>query len=292
MHLRDLRYFLAVAEEGSITRAAQRLFVSQPALSKQLQALERQLGTSLLQRQPRGVTLTEAGLALLPHARAVLADWDVAATDVRAATPGGTFVIGMQTAVGRGLQRRALATFRAREPGWVPSLRLVAWTDPTAGLADGTSDVAFLWLPLTVDGLVTVALREEPRHVLLPAGHPLAAREVVPFAALLDEPFVALPAQAGALRQHWLAIEARGGRPAVIGAVADTADAVLEMVASGLGVALLAEGNVPLYARPGVITRPTSGLGPAVLALAWRDCDRRPVVAAFVSALEEVAAAT
>ena len=78
----------------------------------------------------------------------------------------------------------------------------------------------------------------------------------------------------------------------MIGAVADTADAVLEMVASGLGVALIAEGNVPLYARPGVVTRPTSGLGPAVLALAWRESDRRPAVAAFVAAMEEATAAT
>ena len=292
MHLRELRYFLAVAEEGSITRAAQRLFVSQPALSKQLQTLERQLGTSLLRRQPRGVALTEAGLALVPHARAVVTGWDAAATAVREAIPGGTLVIGMQTAVGRGLQRRALATFRAREPGWVPSLRLVPWTDPTAGLADGTSDVAFLWRPLTVDGLDTVSLREEPRHVLLPAGHPLATHDIVPFAALLDEPFVALPAEAGALREHWLATDARGNRPAVIGAVADTADAVLETVASGVGIALLAEGNVALYARPGVVTRPTSGLRPAVLALAWRVSDRRPAVAAFVAAVEEAAAAT
>ncbi len=281
-----------MAEEGSISRAAQRLFVSQPALSKQLQTLERQLGTSLLQRQPRGVALTEAGLALLPHARAVLAAWDAGANAVRASIPGGTLVIGMQTAVGRGLQRRALATFRAREPGWMPSLRLVPWTDPTAGLADGTSDVAFLWRPLTVDGLDSLSLREEPRHVLLPAGHPLAAYDIVPFAKLLDEPFVALPAEAGALREHWLATDARGNRPAVIGSVAETADAVLETVASGVGVALLAEGNVPLYARPGVVTRPTSGLRPAVLALAWRESDRRPAVAAFVAAVEEAAAAT
>ncbi|NEA47339.1 LysR family transcriptional regulator, partial [Streptomyces sp. SID10815] len=76
VHIRELRYFATVAEELHFTRAAQRLYVSQPALSKQIRALERQLGVELFRRTPRGAALTEAGAALLPHARRVLADWD------------------------------------------------------------------------------------------------------------------------------------------------------------------------------------------------------------------------
>ena len=84
VHVRDLRYFLAVAEELHFTRAAERLYVSQPALSKQIRALERQLGVELLRRDPRGVLLTEAGQALLPHARQVLAAWAAAAVAIAA----------------------------------------------------------------------------------------------------------------------------------------------------------------------------------------------------------------
>src|SRR3954466_10590918 len=94
VHVRDLRYFLAVAEELHFTRAAERLYVSQPALSKQIRALERQLGVELLRRDPRGVLLTEAGQALLPHARQVLAAW--------AAADRGTLVVGMSTSPGPG----------------------------------------------------------------------------------------------------------------------------------------------------------------------------------------------
>ena len=113
-------------------------------LSKQLRALERQLGFDLLRRLPRGVDLTPEGEALLPRAQDLLVTWD---RDRRAACAAGarrSLVVGMQTAVGRDLQRNALARLRAE--GWRASLRLVSWSNPTAGLADGTSDVAFLWL--------------------------------------------------------------------------------------------------------------------------------------------------
>lgn len=83
--MRELRYFVTVAEELHFTRAAERLYVSQPALSKQIRALERQLRTELFRREPRGVTLTEAGTALLPHARRVLAGWAEGAAAVEAA---------------------------------------------------------------------------------------------------------------------------------------------------------------------------------------------------------------
>jgi DNA-binding transcriptional LysR family regulator len=287
VHLRELRALVAVAEEQSITRAAQRLFLAQPALSRQLQALERQLGVPLLERLPRGVALTEAGRALLGPAREAVAAWERGRAAVLAATPAGRLVVGMQTAVGRGLQRRALARFAELAPGTVPTLRQVDWRDPTAGLADGSSDVAFVWLPLPMDDVDVLPVAREERVVALPADHRLAGASHIVLADLLDEPFIALPDSAGPLRDAWLAVADRGGRPPVVGAVADTPDAVFEAVASGLGVVLLAAGNADLYARPGVVCRPVGGLSPAVLALAWRRSDRRPVVAAFVRAVDD-----
>lgn len=287
VHLRDLRALIVVAEELSVTRAAQRLLVAQPALSKQLRALERQVGVPLLERLPRGVALTEAGRALLGPAREAVQAWDRGWSAVRALATATQIVVGMQTAVGRGLQRRSLARFSELAPGVVPSLRLVGWSDPTAGLADGSSDVAFVWLPVPLDDVDTLPVATEPRLVALAADHPLAGREQIAFAELLDEPFVALPDSAGPLRDFWLAIDHRGGRPVRVGAVAETTDAVLEAVAAGLGVVLLAAGNAALYERAGVVSRAVDGLSPAVLALAWRASDRRPVVAAFVRAVDE-----
>jgi DNA-binding transcriptional LysR family regulator len=99
VHVRDLRYFAAVAEELHFTRAAERLYVSQPALSKQVRALERQLGVELFRRDRQGVTLTAAGTALLPHARRVLDAWTegAAAVERARAAERGTLVVGMST---------------------------------------------------------------------------------------------------------------------------------------------------------------------------------------------------
>ncbi|MEV4568683.1 LysR substrate-binding domain-containing protein [Nonomuraea sp. NPDC049419] len=286
VHLRELRYFVAVADELNVTRAAERLFVSQPALSKQLRVLERQLGHRLFDRVPSGVVLTRQGAELLPVARDMLERWAAGVERARAAGPAGTLVIGLQTAVGRGLQQEALRRFRSVMPGWEVSLRLVGWEDPSGGLADGSSDVAFLWLPVPPE-LRTYVLVTERRGVAMPADHRLAGLAEVPFDELRDEPFIALPPAAGPLRDFWLGVEHRSGPP-VIGVTAGTAEEVFEAVSSGLGVVLVAEGNAELYRRPGVTYRPVSGLPPGELAIAWRERDARPQVMAFVDALRHV----
>ncbi|MGN9843545.1 LysR family transcriptional regulator [Nonomuraea sp. H19] len=287
VHLRELRYFVAVAEELNVTRAAERLFVSQPALSKQLRVLERQLGFRVFERTPSGVTLTGQGEALLPIARDLLGRWAAGVETARAAVPSGTLVIGMQTAVGRGLQQEALRLFRTAMPGWEVSLRLVGWGDPSGGLADGSSDVAFIWLP-AAPGLSTYVLATEDRGVAMPADHPLAGLAKVPFAALRDEPFIALPPAAGPLRDFWLGRDARDDEP-VVGVTANTPEEVFEAVTSGLGVVLVAEGNATLYNRPGMAYRPVAGLPPGELAIARREGDKRPQVMAFIDALRSVA---
>ncbi|MFF4648485.1 LysR family transcriptional regulator [Streptomyces sp. NPDC001380] len=283
VHLRDLRYFVAVAEELHFTRAAERLYVSQPALSKQIRVLERQLGFPLFDRRPGGPVLTAQGEALLPRARQLLAAWQDALGAARAAGPAVALTVGMQTAVGRDVQRDVLSGFRDR--GWRITLRLVPWEDPSAGLADGTSDLAFVWLPLPGAGLATRTLARERRWVALPAGHRLADRSEVDFAELGDEPFVALPRSAGPLRDFWLATEARGGREPRVGAEAASPDEVFEAVVSGQGVVLIAEGNVGLYRRSDLVHRPVRGLPAADLAIAWRADDHRPEVAELVAAL-------
>jgi DNA-binding transcriptional LysR family regulator len=284
-HLRELRYFVATAEELTVTASAARLFVSQPALSKQLRALERRLGFDLFVRLPRGLALTDQGSALLPVVRTMLEIWDRGYVEARALTHPRQLVVGMQTAVGRDLQRPAVQRFRDRAPGWTVSLRLVGWDDPTAGLADATSDVAFVWLPIPADDIACRVLVRENRWVALPSGHALADRAEIPFTLLLDEPLVALPAAAGPLRDFWLGLDARS-TPPVIAAEATAADEVLELVNAGVGVALIAEGNAHIYKRPGLTFRPVTDLSPAELAVAWRRTDDRDIVRLFVDSIE------
>jgi DNA-binding transcriptional LysR family regulator len=114
VHLRDLRYFVAVAEELSFTRAAKRLYVSQPVLSKQIRQLERNLRATLLRRDSRGVTLSPAGLALLPHAQRLLKEWSEAADEAVAADAQDHRVlrVGLQTSIGRDLYPAASAALR------------------------------------------------------------------------------------------------------------------------------------------------------------------------------------
>ena len=112
----------------------------------------------------------------------------------------------------------------------------------------------------------------------LPVGHRLAHRAVVPFAELADEPFVALPASAGPMREFWLAVRPPRHSGARIGAEAATADEAFEAVASGAGVALLAAGNAAIYRRDDVVCRPVPDLPPCRLAVMWRSNDRRRVV--------------
>ncbi|MFI6279226.1 LysR substrate-binding domain-containing protein [Streptomyces sp. NPDC050988] len=301
VHGRDLYYFISVAEELSFTRAAERLFVSQPALSKQIRMLERQLGVVLFERDRRTVRLTAVGEALLPHARAVLAAWHVAEAAVEEAKTAEqrTLVIGMSTSPGHGLLPALRTRLVSRHPDAQPVLRQVNWADPTAGLADGSSDVAFVWLPLPDgDRYRYAVVAREPRLVALPDGHPLVARAAsdpegkVDFADLLEEPFLALPPEAGPLRDYWLALDARDGRRPRIGGVVASAEETYEAVAGGQGVALLATGNAPLVVRDEVTAVPVRGVSPSRLAVAACRDDRRTLVLAYLAAAREVGATT
>jgi DNA-binding transcriptional LysR family regulator len=276
----DLRYFVAVAEELSFTRAAgERLFVSQPALSKQIRQLEKSLRASLFDRDRRTVRLTAAGEALLPRARAIIAEWDGARQAV-AGLVGTTLTVGFQTRIGRGLIPSVTARMNDLLPDWRLHFRQVSWADPTAGLGADEVDVAIAWLPMPTRGdLAWRVVSTEDRWVALPPAHRLAALDVVPFDALLDEPFIALPAAAGPARGFWLADDVRRG-PARVAAEAATADETFEAVASGLGVVLLGEGNAGQ--REDVVYRAVTGLPPSELAVVWRAADRRDAVRVFV----------
>ena len=286
VHLRDLRYFVAVAEELNFTRAARRLHLSQPALSKQIQALEAALHAQLLQRNRREVKLTEAGDALLASVRPLLESWDgITATVTEAAARDARVLrVGTLTSIGRALYPGVIDHFEVRQPAWRFELRSFGWGDPTAGLRDRVTDAAFLWLPIDAEEIAYEILVTERRVVALSAKHPLAARSSVSFLAIADEPLLALPETAGPLRDFWLANDQRSGQPARIAAEVTSADETFEMVAAGVAAHLMAEGNAAIYARPGIACVPVDDLDPAHLAIAWRRDDQRAPVKAFVEA--------
>ena len=292
VHVRDLRSFVAVAEEGNVTRAAARLFLSQPAVSRQIQALEQQVQTPLFERGAAGVTLTAAGTALLPHAAATVAAWEEGrrAVETTVQRRAGTVVVGLAIGVGRGLIPTATAEWEAQHPGCRVDVRQAGFGDLTVGVASGAADVGFCWLPLPEDaGLAHRVLVEEARQLALPVDHPLAGRAELLLEDVLDEPFLALPESTGSLRSFWLGDDVRGGRPARIGAVVHSPDETIEALGRGLGVAFISSGNADIYRRPEFVVRPVRGLPPSHLAIAWRADERRATVCDFVEACVQAA---
>lgn len=283
---RLLRSFLAVAEEGSLVRAAERVFVSQPALTKQIRQLENRLGVRLFTRSRTGMALTDAGRELARRAPEVLAAWDDALRAARAAGRRTARVlrVGFVASAANEATPGIVAEFARRRPGWRAELRQAAWTNPSAGLADGEVDAALLRLPFPGQAALRVeVLFSEERWVALPSTHRLAGRAEIAFRELWDEPFVAAPPETGAWRDHWLAADEREGRPVRVGAVTEQPDDWLSAIASGYGIALAPESAARFYARPGVVYRPVTGVSPSRVAVAWAPADdHNPVVRDFV----------
>ncbi|MER5544234.1 LysR family transcriptional regulator [Streptomyces sp. NPDC002589] len=290
---RLLRSFLAVAEDGSLTRAAERVFVSQPALTKQIRQLETQLGVRLFERSRAGMALTDAGRALARRAPALLASWDETLRATRAAGRQAARVlrVGFVASAANEATREIVAEFARRRPGWRAELRQAAWTNPSAGLADGEVDAALLRLPFPGQAALRVeVLFSEARWVALPSGHRLAGRAEIAFRELWDEPFVAAPEETGAWRDHWLAADEREGHPVRVGAVTEQPDDWLSAIANGYGIALAPESAARFYSRPGVVYRPVTGVSPTRVGVAWSPADDgNPVVRDFARCCLELA---
>ncbi|MEU3597244.1 LysR family transcriptional regulator [Streptomyces sp. NPDC006798] len=283
---RLLRYFVAIAEEGSLTRAAERLFVSQPALTKQIRQLETLLGTALFTRSRSGMALTPAGRTLLTKAPDLLSGWDLALRETRRSAdhPARVLRVGFLAGAANESTPEIVAAFGRCRPGWRVDMRQAAWSDPAAGLTTGDVDVALLRLPFPGQETLRVEpLFTEPRWVALPSAHPLAVRDGIPFRDLWDEPFVAAPPETGRWRDFWLAVDEREGHPVRIGAVTDQPDAWLGAIANGYGIALAPASSARFHARPGVTYRPVSGVAPSGVGVAWVPaCETDPAVRDFV----------
>jgi DNA-binding transcriptional LysR family regulator len=267
--LRQLRAFLAVAEELSFSRAAERLVVSTPWISETIKELERQLKLALFLRTTRSVELTDAGRVFAASVTRVLDDLEdsIRAAQRMAGRSGRALTLGYVIGAGLELLPRLLRTYLEHRPD--QPLRSVEYdfTDPTAGLRDHDVDAAIVRPPLGLAGVATLELITEPRVACLPEDHRLAARESVAVGELLAEPIIAAPVSPGPWRDYWLLTDYRTGPPPVVGE-ARTRDAELHMVARGEGISITSAG-ARYYTRPGVVFIPIADIPHCSVALAW-----------------------
>jgi DNA-binding transcriptional LysR family regulator len=264
MTLLQLRLLLAVADHGGFTAAAERMGMSQPAISRSIAALERELGTALMVRHRDGVTLTEAGTRTAAHADEALRHIDLLRTEAAAVSgqvTGTLRLASLPTATGT-LVASHLRSFTERYPQ--VRVRLLEGSDQEVRdwLDQGAADVGVVTLP--APGLQTVPLDTHDMVAVLPADHRLADQATVTFPALADEPFIR---STGGCAQVFMAAAREAGVRLTIAFEAREMSAVLEMVAAGLGVSILPTLGLPTDLCS-AITRPLEPRTPRSLAIA------------------------
>ncbi|WP_308013665.1 LysR family transcriptional regulator [Streptomyces beigongshangae] len=289
---RVLRYYLAVAEHSSFTRAAERLYVSQPSLSRQIQRLEEDLGIRLFERTSRGVRLTAAGEALLPSARQTVEDWRRAVRDVRTAAAAGSRLLRIGfVATGAGaFGRRVRDVHAARRPDVTLEPKRFDWGGEAEALRQGLADVAFLWLPTDLSGLRTEVVAEEPRWVAVARTHALAGRADVGIREVADEPVV-WTRKAPQQWVDWWAVNPRpDGSAPRWGPENDNVEEMLEHVATGSAICFGTESMARYYAHPDLVWRRVRDIEPLRIAVAWPGEKPSPLVRDFLATVRELAA--
>jgi DNA-binding transcriptional LysR family regulator len=299
MELRHLRYFIAVAEEAHVTRAAERLGMQQPPLSQQIRALEREFDVQLFRRKPRGVELTDAGRALLVHARAVLAQIDHAFATTRRTARGeqGQISIGFtSSAPFHPFVPRVIRAFREAFPMVSLNLEESGTTDLIEHLRNEKIDAAFIRTAVANrEGLLLNPLLQEPMVLALPYGHALAGRananDALPLKALAAETFIVYrrPSGPGLYDAILAACHAAGFSPSV-GQEAPRIVSTLNLVAAGLGISLVPESLQRMH-LDGVVFRPISGAArpTAPLILASRRGEASAAVRQFLGLVKRTA---
>ncbi|EIV92400.1 LysR family transcriptional regulator [Frankia sp. QA3] len=272
MDLRQLEYFVAVAEEQNFTRAAERVHISQSGVSAQIRQLERELGAELFDRSARIVTLTVAGKAALEHARVALTAAGAVSQAVGEVTGliRGRLAVGMVTGCTITPLFDALAAFHRSHPGVEVSLLEDSSDRLAEGVRAGALDLALIGTATaSVEGLDGLTVVSERLVAAVPPGHPLTRRRRVTLRDLESYPIVCMPAGTGLRAVFDQACAAQHRRPA-IALQASAADALADLAARGLGVAILSTSMAVGY-RDRLAARIIDDVeAPAMLALIWR----------------------
>ncbi|MEU9125426.1 LysR substrate-binding domain-containing protein [Streptomyces sp. NPDC048506] len=274
MELRTLRYFVAVAEELHFGRAAARLHMSQPPLSRAIKQLETEVGATLLDRSSAGVALTPAGAVLLDEARGLLDRADRVRLRVAAAAGATSITVGLLgDSSDRGATRLA-AAYRRQHPGIEVRIRETDLTDPTCGLRTGRVDIALTRAPFDETGLTVHELRADPVGAVLRADDPLARCDHLELADLAGRRWFQFPDGTDPIwRSYWNGGEPREGP--VVRAVQECLQAVLWNGTVGM---------TPLGHNPPeeLTVVPVVDMDASRVVAAWRRSDANPLIRSFV----------
>jgi DNA-binding transcriptional LysR family regulator len=285
MELRHLRYFLMVAETLHFGRAATRLGIAQPPLSRQIKDLESEIGTLLFHRTSRGVVLTEAGTLFARKAIHILAAAEEAVSETREAGAGrrGRLVIGFVHSLAYSLLPELLPGFRLRHPGVAVSLREVTVLEKESALLSEQIDIGIYRPPARHTDIASSPIKEEGFILALPTKHPLARKHRISVKALMDENLILFPSLRGDvglsgtiasfLRRHAITVKAREE--------VATIHAALGLVLAGAGVCIVPETS-NIVSISGLVFRPFAEPTTRVTSsLCWRINDRSVLVHAF-----------
>lgn len=281
LDLRRLRYFVAVAEHLHFGQAAAALHITQPALSRQIQQLEHDLGVELFARTSREVKLTRGGEQFLRDGRRLLTTARDAQERARQATGGPMLTVGFMLGVN---VDPAVRLFREHHPGVAVRLQRLRWWNQGDALLDGLIDVGFVRPPVPPGRLGLLPLYAEPLTVALPGRHPLASRVSVDIADLTDEPVLRYADAPPAWNAFW-SIDPRpdGTQPSHGPAVRDMEE-IVQYVRAGAGVAFLPASISAAFPRPDVTYVPLTGVPAGQIVLAWDATRDSPLIDAFADA--------
>jgi DNA-binding transcriptional LysR family regulator len=283
LDLRRVRYFVAVAEELHFGRAAERLYLAQPVLSRHIQKLEDELGAQLVVRTTRSVELTEAGRQLLKEGKSLMAAAEAARRRVRAAAENEvTLTVGFWIG---DFFTSAIRAFNAAWPNVKVELLRVYWNDHVAVLRDGRADVGFLHGPVDAQGLTVVPFREEPRVAVVSVDSPLAQKSEISIMELADLPVIH---HAGA-DPVWDAFETVDPRPdgshPKAGSWVHNLEEKLAQAAAGRAIAFLPAFVAATVTKSEVAFVPVSDIPPTRIALGWDATRQSPTITTFVNAV-------
>ncbi len=277
LDLRKLRYFVAVAETLHFARAAEELHIAQPVLSRQIRALETELGVTLFSRTTQGTRLTEAGERLLDDARSLIFQASAIVTRLRRPASAERITVGFMPGL---LMTPAVATFEELHPGMKARAVRVDWSDQIESVRSGNIDVVFAREPFDHSGLEVTPLFDEPRDAVLPADHRLATRTSATIAELATELLLQDPSACPEWAAH-ATVTLR--RQAAEGATASTVEEKLERVAARRGIVILPRSTAEFYRRPDVAVVPISDIAPNRVALIRASGHTDPLIDSFIT---------
>ena len=275
LDLRKVRYFVVLAEELNYRRAAERLHVAQPVLTRQIRSLERDLTAQLFERDRAGTRLTDAGRQLLTDAHGLLAD--AQATSRRVARLGGTirtFTIGFMPGLTVTEPARA---FAASHPEVTVDVLRTDWTDQVQVLRDGRVDIGYVRMPIDLTALSSWLLFTEPQVAVVPVAHRLAGRDRVSVHELVGERLLQHPNAV----PEWAALHST---PLVVARQARSVEEKLEWVAAGEGFSVVPQSVATYYQRADIAWMVLTDVAPNEVRLAWPTAQHGRLIEDFLDA--------